>query len=248
MITRRAFIGTAAGGLLPAPFAAGAQQSTNVPRVAVLVPGKSPAGTGLSGQGLQAFRDGLRALGYVEGQNIELDVRFEEGKPERWPGIVDELMRRRVDVMMSAAWAATLAVRKGAPGVPLVDATMVDPVGQGFAASLARPGGNLTGLTLISGELAAKRLQLIKDAIPGLSRVAVLAVAGNPSVRPQIEASEVAARSLGLRLDLIEVSTVTDVEAAIERAARSRVGALAMFQGSLFGTNRATIASWALKR
>ncbi len=111
--------------LFAAPFAVSAQQPTKAPLVAVLVPGTSPAGRGLSRLDLQAVREGLRALGYVEGKNIERDVRFEDNKPECWPSIVDELMRRRVDVMVAAAWAASLVVRKGAPGV-LVDATMVE--------------------------------------------------------------------------------------------------------------------------
>ncbi|MGH2362289.1 MAG: ABC transporter substrate-binding protein, partial [bacterium] len=175
MISRRAFI---AGGLalVAAPLAAGAQQSGKVPRIGFL--GNSTAA--LEANLVGPFREGLRDLGYEEGRNVLIEYRWADGKYERFPALIAELIALKVDVIVTAGTPATQAVKKATTSVPLVMVAVGDPVGTGIVASLNRPGGNITGLTSIAPELEGKRLELLREVIPKLSHIAVLWNPANP--------------------------------------------------------------------
>src|SRR5881628_88505 len=173
-MNRRAFISTALG-FLAAPLAVDAQQPGKVARIGVLWQGSSASGPHIR----EAFRQGLRDLGYVEGQNIVIEYRYAEGKAERLPDLAAELLRLKVDVIVAGGTLAPLAAKHATRTIPIVLAAAGDPVGTGLVMSLAKPGGNVTGLSNLSRDLTAKRLQLLKEIVPGLSRVAVLWNAAN---------------------------------------------------------------------
>ena len=164
-ITRRTFCSM----LLALPFPAQAQQPTKIPRIGYLI-GLSPAGFAVR---LDAFRQGLRELGYVEGKNIVIEWRSSEGKTDRLPGLAAELVRLKVDVIVSTGPPGTRATKEATSTIPIVMEQDPDPIGNGFVASLARPGGNITGLATLRPELSGKQLELLKEIIPKLSRVAV---------------------------------------------------------------------------
>ena len=173
---RRTFISAATLSLLAAPLAAEAQQAGKVPRIGFL--GNSTAA--LEANLVGPFREGLRDLGYVEGRNILIEYRWAEGKYERFPALIAELIALKVDVIVTAGTPATLAVKKATTSIPLVMVAVGDPVGTGIVASLARPGGNITGLTSIAPELEGKRLELLREVVPKLSHIAVLWNPANP--------------------------------------------------------------------
>src|SRR5712691_2235247 len=152
--------------LLAAPCAADAQPAGSIPRIGVLYPGLPP---GEPGRGLDRFRQGLRDLGYIEGQTVALEVRWDEGHPERWPDLTADLVRLRVDLIVAGTIAAVPAAKHATSTIPIVMAGSADPVGDGFVASLARPGGNITGLSSMVPELTGKRLELLATAVPGLT-------------------------------------------------------------------------------
>jgi len=172
MTDRRTFIGTLAGALLTAPLAAEAQQAGKVARIGYLVTGslESPEMRAR----LDAFRQGLRERGYVEGQNILIEYRFADGKIERLPSLATELARLKVDLIGAGATPAARAAQQATTTIPVVAVAMGDPVRDGLVASLARPGGNITGSTFLGPELVPKRLELLKEALPKVSRVAAL--------------------------------------------------------------------------
>src|SRR5262245_44218822 len=157
-----------ASGLLIVPLAPAAQPTAQHPRIGILAPGTPPRSS------VEAFRQGLHALGYVEGQTIALELRWDEGQPERWPALAAELVARHVDVLVAGSSGAAQAAKRATTTIPIVMLVGVDPVEQGLIASLARPGGNITGLSVMTIELTQKRLELLKEAVPSLSRVAVL--------------------------------------------------------------------------
>src|SRR5713226_7874548 len=166
---RREFIGTLAGGLLVAPFAAEAQQAAKIARIGYL-----SGDLAASPHTHEAFRQGLRDLGYVEGRNVVIEYRSAEGKLERLPALAAELVALKVDVIVAASTAAALAAKHATRTLPIVFAVALDPVTSGFVTSLARPGGNVTGLSLLAPELVGKGLEQLTQAVPGVSRVAVL--------------------------------------------------------------------------
>src|SRR5713226_1620903 len=165
---RRAFILTAAGGLLSAPFAAEAPAG-KVPRIGFLSP-TSPSDAGR----LAAFREGLRELGYVEGQNIKIESRWAEGNYDRLPGFAADLVRLKVDVIVTYGTPAAQAAKRATGTIPIVMALIIDPVASGLVTSLARPGGNLTGQSMMSPDLVGKQFEILKELVPKVSRVAVL--------------------------------------------------------------------------
>ena len=192
------------------PFSVEAQQAPRVARIGLLTP-SSPTG---SGHLVEAFRQGMRELGHVEGKTFVLEARYGDGKSERLPELAGELVRLKADVVVTSTDAATAAVRRNTRTTPIVMAFGTDPVGTGFVTSLARPGGNVTGLSNVTAELGGKRLELLKEAVPGLSRVAFL---WNPDVRGALlDFKETEARAHSLRLELVslEVSTDDDLERA----------------------------------
>jgi putative ABC transport system substrate-binding protein len=219
-------------GLLAAPPAAEAQQPAKVPRIGLIRPGSPP-------DPYVEILHRLRDLGYVEGRTITIEYRWAEGKPERFSDLTEELVRLKVDVIITTGLAGGFAA-KGATGtIPIVVPVMADPVGAGLVASLARPGGNLTGLSTMSPELGEKRLELLKEAFPKASRVAVLRDPRQPPT--DLPPTEAAARALGLRLQVLEVRNINDLEAALAAAKKGRAGALNMPPSGFFFAHRARI-------
>jgi putative ABC transport system substrate-binding protein len=153
----------------------------------------------------EAFRQGLRALGYIVGQNITIDYRWADGKNERLPGFAAELVNLKLDIIVTHGGEATRAVQQATTTIPIVIAAADDPLASGLVASLARPGGNITGLSILTPDLTGKRLELLKAILPGLIRVAVLWNPGNPIAEPELRKAEVAAPSLGLQLQSLAV-------------------------------------------
>jgi putative tryptophan/tyrosine transport system substrate-binding protein len=197
--------------------------------------------------GAAALRRELRALGYIEGKNIAIVYRSAEGRPERFPTLADELVRLKVDVLLTPGTPAALAAKNATRTIPIVFTAVADPTPTGLVDSLPRPGGNITGFTEISEVLAGKRLELLKESIAKLSRVAVLWNPRNPGNAQQWKESQVAARELGLQLYSIEVSSADKYDGAIREAANSRYAALAVAQDSLVQFNLKRIADLSIK-
>src|SRR6266705_2154424 len=241
MMDRRTFVSTAAGALLVKAFPTNAQPAAKVPRIGVLH-AATPAAVAQNSEG---FKQGLREHGYVEGQNIVVERRYGEASPERMAEVAAELVRLKVDVIVTSTDVAIAAVKRQTQAIPIVMVSSTDPVGTGFVASLARPGGNVTGLSLISPELSAKRLELLKEVVPGLSRVAIM---WNPDVRGAVldyKETESAARSLRLQLQSVEVSGADDFNRAFSALTTGRAEALIVAPAPLFFTSRGQVASLA---
>jgi putative ABC transport system substrate-binding protein len=225
-------------GTLVAPLAV-AQPAVKVPRIGILVPGAPAAASHLTA----AFTQGLREHGYVEGQNIVVERRFGDAKSERLSELAVELVRLKVDVIVTSTDEAIAAVKRQTQTIPIVMTASTDPVATGFVASLAHPGGDVTGLSLISPELSAKRLELLREAVPGLSRVAIM---WNPDIRGAVldyKETEAAARSLRLQLQSVEVSGADDIVRAFSSLATARAEALIVVPFPVAFTNRGQIAS-----
>ncbi len=215
-------VATLALALLVAPLTAEAQQATKVHRIGRLYPG-SPTEPNPN---LEAFRQGLRDLGYVEGQNLVIEYRYAEDRDDRLADLAAELVRLKVDVIVTVAASATRAVQHATRTIPIVMAGGSDPVGDGLVASLARPGGNTTGTSNLTVELPGKRLELLKETVPQSARIAVLA---NPAAETYASAMNnltVAARALGLQLHVVELRRADELDAAF--AAMTRAGADAL--------------------
>jgi len=228
-------------GILATPLAIDAQQTGKVHRIGFL--GNSTAA--LEANLVRPFREGLHDLGYDEGRNVLIEYRWAEGKYERFPTLIAELIALKVDVIVTAGTPATLAVKKATTSVPLVMVAVGDPVGTGIVASLNRPGGNITGLTSISPELEGKRLELLREVVPKLSRVAVL---WNPVSPFQVIAEkEVRAAAQVLRMNVLSlgVRTPEELKDALAAIARERPGALLVLADRLFLHNRARIMEFA---
>src|SRR5436309_9332728 len=198
--------------VLLVPLAAEAQHAATIPRIGLLFP------TSLSDprtpRFLEAFRQGLRELGYTEGQNIAIESRFAEGKWDQLPGLAAELVRVKVDVIVTYTTPATQAAKQATGTIPIVVATVIDPVTAGLVASLAHPGGNVTGLSQMVPDLVGKQLELLKEVTPKISRVALLSNPANPAHALAIQAVKVAARSLGVHLQLLELRAPSEPESA----------------------------------
>jgi len=186
--------------LLAAGTFTDAQQPKKVPRIGYLAPG-SPAS---DSPRIDPFRQGLRELGYTEGQDIVIELRFAEGKSERLPAIVAELIQLKVDVIVLSGTPAARAAKQATSTIPIVMGTSADPVGTRLVASLARPGGNVTGLSTLGSDLSGKRLELLKEVVPGVSRIAVLSNPTNQSVPALLSETEIAAQSLGVQVQFLE--------------------------------------------
>jgi len=225
-------------------FPAEAQQPKKIPRIAYLAPSTPAAAAPL----VEAFRQGLRELGYVEGQTFVLELRHGEARADRLPEIARELVGLNVDVIVTATDVAIAAVKRETRTIPIVMANSTDPVGTGFVASLARPGGNITGLSSISPELSGKRLELLREVVPGLSRVAFI---WNPDVRGAVldyKETEDTASSLHLQLQSVEVVRAEDFDRAFSAITKDREQALIMPAANpLAFANRGQIASFAQK-
>ena len=220
-----------------------AQQQTKVAKIGFL----GVRSASRQAPGAEAFRRELLKLGYIEGKNITFEYRDTEGKLDRLSVVADELVRLGVDVLVTAGTPAALALQNATRTIPIVFTSVGDPVAAGLVDSLARPGGNITGFTEISAVLAGKRLELLKETIPKLSRVAVLWNPRNPGNAQQWKESQLAARELGLQLHSLEVSSADKYESAFKEAVKARSAALAVAQDSLFNVNEKLIAELAIK-
>ena len=208
---RRAFLGTLAGGLLAAPLVAEAQQAAKIARIGYL-------GRKANSHLLAAFLQGLRDLGYVEGRNVVIEVRDAEGKFERLPALVAELVALKVDVIVAVATPNALAAKQATKTIPVVFTALADPVTSGLVTSLARPGGNITGVSFLAPEQVGKRLERLKEAVPGVSRVAVLWQPGDvpeTTAKNLLKEAEVAARALGVRVQFVEARGPADFDRAL---------------------------------
>ena len=225
---RRMFIGGAAGGLLAWPLAADAQQPGKVPVVGVLYSGSGPPGPILNNA-----RQGLRDLGYVDGKNIAFEVRFAEGKPQTLPGLAADLVRRKVDVLLTIGPAALRAAREATSTIPIVAIDLEsDPVQAGFARSLAQPGGNITGLFLDQPSLAGKWLELIREAVPGTRRIAVLV---DSNTGPwQLASIKRASEKVRIEIQVLEVRSPADLDHALEAAVKGGSLAIVTLSSPLF--------------
>ena len=214
--------------LLAAPFAAGAQLPARVPRIGYLESG-SP-GTPL----VEAFRQGLRELGWIEGQNIAVEVRAAEGKYDRLPELAAELVRLKVDVIFASSTPAALAAKHATTTIPIVIGRVADPVGSGLVTTLARPGGNITGWTHQGIELRVKYLDLLKEAVPEATRIGVLWNPGNPIHGSSLKSMEATAEALKVELHPVGARDLQEIESAFSALAQRRVQGLTVFQDGMF--------------
>jgi putative ABC transport system substrate-binding protein len=230
--------------LLTTPLnAAVAQQPGRVPRVGFLT-AFSPSDYPIWREG---FRQGLRDLGYTEGQNIVVEYRYANGRPERLPSLAAELVRLRMDIIAAETTPANLAVKQATTTIPIVMTLVADPVGTGLVSSLARPGGNITGLSLQLPDIVAKRLQLLREVVPMASRVGILWNSVSPITPPQLRAAEVVAPALGMQLVSLGVRTPADFEGAFQTATRRHVGALLILDDFFLASHAKQLAALATK-
>jgi len=218
-----------------------AQQPTKVPRIGYLA--AAPASANLARIG--AFRQGLRELGYTEGKNIVIEYRYAEGKPDRLSELADELVRLNVDAIVTAGPTVTRAAKEATATIPIVMAFAGDPVGSGFVASLARPGGNITGLSSLSPEISGKQLELLKEIVPKLSRVAILGSSTEPANPQSLKEIELAAGAFGVQLQYLDVLGPKDIETAFRTASKRRADAILVLPSAVFNTHRKQIADLA---
>jgi putative ABC transport system substrate-binding protein len=220
-----------------------AQQPAKVPRIGFLTAG-SPSTIGAR---IEALRQGLREFGYVEDKNIAIEWRFGEGKPDRLPALVAELMRLKVEVILSAGAAVTRPAKDATRTIPIVMAQDTDPVGNGFVASLARPGGNITGLSSYSAELNGKRVELLKEVVPKLSRLTVVGEPTYPGNAQSLKETELAAGALKVQLQYLDVLDPKDIEPAFREASKGRADGVLMLQSAVLNSQRKQTTELAIK-
>jgi putative ABC transport system substrate-binding protein len=220
-----------------------AQQATKVPRIGYL------AATSLSAiaSRTDAFKQGLRGLGYVEGKNLAIDWRSAEGKFDRLPALTAELVHLKVDVIVSAGPTVTRAAKEATSTIPIVMAQDTDPVGSGFVASLARPGGNITGLATLSPDMSGKLLELLKEISPRLSRVVVIGNSTNPGNVQELRETELAAKAFGIQVQYLDVRAPQDIEISFRAATKGRADALLMLGNPILNAHRAQVVGLAGK-
>jgi putative tryptophan/tyrosine transport system substrate-binding protein len=220
---------------------AGAQQAKKVPLVGILTPDPVSARINL----FEAFKKGLREVGYVEGQNIGIEVRSAEGKRDRLPTVASELVRLKVDVILTSTTPAIQAAKQATTTIPIV-AISTDPVGSGLVASLARPGGNITGLSLLGPEINGKQLELLKETLPKVKRVAFVGNPASVAFALRFKEVEIAGQELGLQTQSVEVRSPNELERALESATREQAGAL-IVPSSISNAYRRQIVDFAAK-
>jgi ABC-type uncharacterized transport system substrate-binding protein len=217
-----------------------AQQPKKIPRIGYLSPGILS-----DSYSREVFQQGLRGLGHVEGKNILIEYRYAEGKLERLPELAEELVRLKVDVFVTIGTPPSQAAKTATTTIPIVMALISDPVGAGLVASLAPPGGNVTGLSTVSRDLSGKRLELLKETLPKVSRVAVLYDPNDPAKIVEFKETEVAARPLGVQLQSLEVRNLDEFEAAFKAATKAKAGSALVLPTALLNTHRKRIAELA---
>jgi putative ABC transport system substrate-binding protein len=243
MLLARAFLVTLVLGILTAPLSADAQPRSKVARIGFVSPSSPLAG----GRSLEAFRQGLRDLGRVEGQNIAIEARWAEGRAERFPDLIADLIRSGVDVLVVVGAAGALAAKKASITTPIVFAAVTDPLGPGIVTSLARPGGNITGTSLaIGGEgLSGKWVELLKDTVPSISRMAVLLNPAHPASQTFLGEMEGVARARRISLQVLEARDVEQLQEAFSRIEKDRTGALIVAADPLFRIHQGRILEFA---
>jgi len=244
VVDRRRVLAIIAGGLLAAPLAAEAQQAGKVYRIGML----ETRSTILNMANIDAFRQGLLELGYKEGQNLEIVYRSSDGRDQRFPGLASELVRLQVDLILTRGTPAALAAKSATRTIPVVMAASGDPVGSGLVASLGRPGGNVTGLSLYNVEIYAKRVELLRELVPRLTRIAGLFNMSNPVLPLQWKEVERAARHLGIQPQLLDVRRSEDLSRAFDAAAKQHAQALIVGLDGVTQGNLRPIAELAAKQ
>jgi putative ABC transport system substrate-binding protein len=220
-----------------------AQQPAKVYRIGILSPG-SPSS---AAPNIEAFRQGLRELGYIEGKNIVGEYRYADGRPDRLPDLAAELVRLGVDVIVTDGRQAVGATKNKTSAIPIVMGAIGDPVASGIVASLARPGGNITGLTILAPELNGKRLELLKETFPEVSQVAVLRNVANPGTAFSLKETEVVAKSIGVQVKTVEVRSPDEFDGAFRAVVAARPDALITLSDAMLWNHRTRIADFAVK-
>ena len=244
MDRRRFLLTSLAGGLLAAPRASEAQQPAKIARLGILGAGSA------AGVRLEAFIQGLRDLGYVEGRNLVIEYRNHEGKEERLPALAAELVALKVDVILAVSTLPALAAMKVTRTLPIVFAAAAEPVTSGLVTSLARPGGNVTGMSAVAPELVGKCLELLKQTVPGVTRGVILWQPGAPDERTDkdmLKEAEVASRALGVRLQAVKARRPEDLERAFSDVTKARAGALIVLTSVMFINERRRLVGLAAK-
>jgi ABC-type uncharacterized transport system substrate-binding protein len=241
---RRTFVATSVIGILAAPLAAAGQQAAAIPRIGFLS-ASSPSDARML-RFVGAFREGLRGLGYVEGQNITIEFRWADGQYDRLPGLAAELVRLKVNVIVTYGLAVR-AAQQASETIPIVMGVVIDPVTPGFAANLAHPGRNITGLASMAPELVGKQLEILKEILPKVSRVALLGNPANPGHASQLRQAQDAARALGLRLQSLESRNPNEIDRAFVAIAKEQIGAVVVLADSMLIDQRTRIANLAAR-
>jgi len=236
-------IGFALGALLVAlGFPAKAQQTAKTLRLGIL-----PFDQQRTTENMEALFQELRRLGYVEGQNISIEYRNAEGKVDRLPGLAADLLRSKVDVIVAAATPAALAAKTATSTIPIVFTVVADPIGSGLVASLAQPGGNITGTTNLNADLTGKRLELLKESFPKITTVAVVSNPADQVSIPQLKDLEIAARALRLKLQILEARDPKDFDGVVAALAKKRPGAFTAVTSQMFASQGGKLADIATK-
>jgi putative ABC transport system substrate-binding protein len=241
---RRTFLGALAGGLLAAPLAAEAQRAEKIARIGML----ETRSTVLNAANIDAFQQGMRDLGYKEGQNLEIVYRSSDGHDDRFADLASDLVRLKVDLILTRGTPAALAAKRATRTIPVVMAASGDPVGSGLVPSLAHPGGNVTGLSSGITESYPKRVEVLGELLPRLKRIAALLNMGNPVIPPQWNVIEVSARTLGIQASLIDVRRPEDLRQAFGAAAKLRAQALVVGLDGVTQANLRPIAELAVRQ
>jgi ABC-type uncharacterized transport system substrate-binding protein len=246
VMNRRRFLLTSLAGALAAPSAAGAQAAGQVPRVGYISPGSSS--DPFRQRRFEAFRQGLRELGYVEGRNVVLEPRWAEGQYARYPVLAADLVRLKVAAIVTVGGAATKAAKQVTSTTPIVMSVVIDPVGSGLVPSLARPGGNLTGTSVMANDLIAKQFELLKEVVPNVSRIAVLWNPDNPSLTAAMSHVNAAARLLGVELQLVEARNPQEIDRAFAAMTREHAGAVVVLPDAIYGNQIRQLVGLAAQR
>jgi len=243
-VKRRIFAMALCTVLFALCVSAHAQQPTKIPRIGLLFTATPSAAAAR----IEAFRQGFRELGYVEGKNILIEQRYAEGQLNHMNELAAELVRLKVDVIVTIGPAATRPAKEATHAIPIVMGVDDDPVGNGFVASLARPGGNITGLASLAPEIGGKQLELLKEIVPRLSRVAVLGTSTQPGNAQSLREAEVAAGALAVKLQYLDVLSPKDIEPVFRTASNGRAEAVLVLRASIFFSHRKQIVDLAAKR
>jgi len=243
IVRKKIFCLTVGAVLSALCFSAGAQQPKKIPRIGYL---DAPTRDARPAR-IEAFRQGLRELGYVEGKNIVIEYRYAEGKLDRLPALVAELIRLKVDVFVTGGPTVTRAAKEATATIPIVMLQDPDPVGNGLVASLARPSGNITGLSSLTADLSGKLLELLQEILPKVSRVAVFETSTNIGNAQQLKETERAAEALGVKLQLLDVLGPKDIETAFRAAGKGRADTALVLSGPVVSSHRKQLVELAVR-